>query len=72
MLANHSDLQANSTGAAPAVQAVSPCYLAAPALPDVLNEQMEFLLAHVGHNTAGCADCVRLEQVRRILMRPFD
>ncbi|MGO9260007.1 MAG: hypothetical protein ACLQU1_27395 [Bryobacteraceae bacterium] len=72
MTGNHTDLPAKSTGAAAAVQAVSPCYLAAPALPDVLCEQMEFLLAHAGHNSAGCADCLRLAQIVRILMRPFE
>jgi hypothetical protein len=51
---------------------VSPCYLAASALPDVLCEQMDFLLAHAGHNLDGCADCLRLAQVVRILMRPFE
>ncbi|HTX36709.1 MAG TPA: hypothetical protein VME43_16890 [Bryobacteraceae bacterium] len=72
MIANHSDLPAKSTGAAATASAVSPCYLAAPALPDVLNEQMAFLLEHAGHNAAGCADCLRLAQVVRLLMRPFE
>ncbi len=72
MIANHSDLLTQSTGAAAAVQAVSPCYLAAPALPEVLKEQMSYLLAHAGHNTKGCPDCLRLAQVVRLLMRPFE
>lgn len=71
MTANRSDLPA-TTGAAAAVRAASPCYLATPPLPDVLHEQMDFLLAHEGHNTAGCSDCLRLAQLVRILMRPFD
>jgi hypothetical protein len=72
MTGNHIDVPAKSTGAAPAVRGVSPCYLAVPALPDVVGEQMEFLLSHAGHNSAGCADCLRLAQVMRILMRPFE
>lgn len=48
------------------------CYLQKPELADVLNEQMTYLLAHVGHNTAGCGDCARLAQVVVLLMRPFD
>jgi hypothetical protein len=73
MIANRSDLPAKSSkAAAAAVQALSPCYLAAPALPEVLEEQMAFLLAHEGHNTAGCSECLRLAQLVRILMRPFD
>ena len=71
MTGNHSDVTAKTTGEA-VVRGVSPCYLATPALPDVLGEQMDFLLAHAGHNSAGCADCLRLTQVVRILMRPFE
>ena len=71
MIANHSDVRAKS-GAAASVRPVSTCYLESPALPDVLNEQMSYLLAHAGHNTAGCADCLRLAQVVRLLMRPFE
>jgi hypothetical protein len=72
MISNHTDSTAKSTGAAAAVRAVSPCYLAAPPLPDVLTEQLEFLLGHAGHNAAGCAECLRLAQVVRLLMRPFE
>jgi hypothetical protein len=71
MMPTHSDLSTGSTGAA-AVRAMAPCYLAAPALPDVLQEQMAYLLDHAGHNSAGCADCQRLAQVVRLLMRPFE
>ncbi len=71
MMAKHSDFS-DYTGAAGAGRAVSPCYLAAPALPEVLNEQMSYLLTHAGHNTAGCSDCVRLAQVVRLLMQPFE
>ena len=71
MTANHHDIPARS-GAAAAVRPASPCYLAAPALPEVLHEQIAFLLAHDGHNTAGCSECLRLAQLVRILMRPFD
>jgi len=71
MTADHSDLRRQST-AETTVRHVSNCYQAAPALPDVLNEQMSYLLAHAGHNTAGCTDCLRLAQVVRLLMRPFE
>jgi len=72
MIADYGDWFTKSNGAAEAVQAASPCYLAVPALPDVLNEQMEYLIGHAGHNAAGCADCQRLTEVVRLLMRPFE
>jgi hypothetical protein len=72
MIADSGDLRLQPNRGATAVRAVSPCYLAAPALPDVLNEQMSYLLAHAGHNMPGCADCLRLAQVVRLLMRPFE
>jgi|HubBroStandDraft_1064217.scaffolds.fasta_scaffold678261_2 hypothetical protein len=71
MMAKHSDSPAQPTGVA-AVRGLSSCYLAAPALHDVLNEQMAYLLAHAGHNTAGCADCLRLAKIVGLLMRPFE
>jgi len=72
MISDHSDSRVQSTGAAAAIRPVSPCYQAAADLPDVLSEQLEFLLGHAGHNAAGCADCLRLAQVVRLLMRPFE
>ena len=72
MIVDYGSLVTQSDGAAEAVLAAAPCYLAAPALPDVLSEQMSYLIGHAGHNAAGCADCQRLAQVVRILMRPFE
>jgi len=62
----------NSSGSPVIVQATPRCYLAAPALADILNEQMSYLLAHAGHDKADCVDCLRLAQVVRLLMRPFE
>ena len=67
-----SNSPSNSSGVAAVVRATSPCYLAMPALSDVLDEQFSYLLAHAGHNTEGCRDCLRLAQVLRLLMRPFE
>src|SRR5438309_3029549 len=49
------------------------CYLAPPAPhAEVMWEQMEYLLDHVGSTCfPGCADCARLEQVKRCLLQPF-
>ena len=72
MMPIHNDLTAGSNGSAAAVQAASTCYLEAPALSDVLTEQMSYLLDHAGHNTPECPDCVRLAEVVRLLMKPFE
>jgi len=72
MMPIYHDPSAGSAGSAAAVQAASSCYLEAPALSDVLNEQMSYLLAHAGHNQAGCSDCIRLAEVVRLLMKPFE
>ncbi len=72
MMPNYTNSSAQSNGTAATVRAASPCYLAAPELTDVLYEQMDYLLAHAGHNTAGCADCARLAKVVRVLMQPFE
>ena len=71
MTAIHSDLPAGPIGPA-AVRGASRCYVASAALPDVLNEQMSYLLDHAGHNVAGCSDCQRLAQVVHLLMQPFE
>ena len=55
-----------------AVRAASSCYLASPELPDVLYEQMAYLLDHSGHNTPDCAECRRRAELVRLLMRPFE
>jgi hypothetical protein len=49
------------------------CFLEpAPAIA-VMWEQMEFLVAHAGPACSpDCPECLRLEQVRLCLMRPFD
>jgi hypothetical protein len=79
MTANHGDFSARSTGVpgrsgAAAARARS-CYVAPPDLPEVLQEQMSYLLAHdvqnAGHNAAGCGECMRLAQLVRLLMEPF-
>jgi hypothetical protein len=41
-------------------------------LVDVLFDQLEFLLAHGGLRCPeGCPECVRLEQVKGLLLLPF-
>jgi hypothetical protein len=72
MTGNPADLPANSTSAASAVRAVASCYLAEPAITDVLREQIEFLLAHSRHDTRGCTDCMRLNKLVAVLMSPFE
>ncbi len=43
----------------------------APAVA-VMWEQMEFLVAHAGPNCPpDCPECMRLEQVKQCLLRPF-
>jgi hypothetical protein len=41
------------------------------ALSDVLLEQIEYLLTHGRACEPDCSDCMRLEQVKRYLLRPF-
>ena len=42
------------------------------ALLDVMMEQVEYLAGHaVEGYPSGCADCARLEQVKRWLLAPF-
>jgi len=42
------------------------------ALLDVMMEQIEYLAGHaVEPCPSGCADCTRLEQVKRCLLAPF-
>jgi hypothetical protein len=62
---------ASNSAPAATVRAAASCYLVTPALSDVLNEQMEYLLGHAEHHAAGCADCARLAQVVQLLMQPF-
>lgn len=72
MTGNRSNGRAGIAGPAEAFRAQSTCYLKAAPLPDVWREQLDSLAAHAGHNSPGCAECLRLAQVVRILMRPFE
>lgn len=72
MIGNYSDLQVAETALVEAPRPTTSCYLEPAALPDVLYEQMDYLLAHAGHDEPGCSDCLRLRQVVSALMRPFD
>ena len=43
-----------------------------PSLAEVLHEQMDYLLTHIDHHgLPDCVDCLRLEQVKQSLLRPF-
>ena len=43
-----------------------------PALLDVMMEQIEYLAGHAAEACpSGCAECVRLEQVKHWLLAPF-
>jgi hypothetical protein len=48
------------------------CYLPIPDPRDVLREQLAYLIEHLGHNVPTCVGCVRLAQVKRLLMQPFE
>jgi hypothetical protein len=48
------------------------CYVASAPLPDVMFDQLEYLLAHRGRDcTPDCLDCGRLRQVKNWLLLPF-
>ena len=50
----------------------NPQHLSVAETTDVLFDQLEYLIAHVGGNCPPeCADCARLEQVRILLLLPF-
>ncbi len=78
MTAKHGDFSGRSTttGTGAAAARARSCYIAPPALPEVLQEQMSYLLAHdahkAGRNAAGCGECLRLAQLVRLLMQPFE
>jgi hypothetical protein len=80
MTGNHGDFSARSTGepgrSGAADAPARSCYIAPPDLPEVLREQMSYLLAHdahhAGHNAASCGECLRLAQLVRLLMQPFE
>ena len=45
---------------------------AAP-MVDVLFDQLEYLVSHARQGClSGCPDCARLEQVKKLLLIPFD
>ncbi len=46
-------------------------YFAPAAEIDVLFEQLDYLLSHADSCRPDCADCRRLEQVKRSLLQPF-
>ena len=47
-------------------------YLPQPELSDVLFEQFEFLMLHLAHGAANCADCARAQRLVKVLMSPFE
>jgi hypothetical protein len=56
----------------------SACYLATSQMTDVLFDQLEYLLAHVGERAQNaqpcapnCMDCARLQQAKNWLLMPF-
>jgi len=48
------------------------CYVARAPLLEVMEDQVHYLISHGGKNCLpGCADCARLEEAKRCLLRPF-
>lgn len=48
------------------------CYLPAASLLAVMQDQIGYLLSHMGSRCRpGCPDCVRFEEARRCLLKPF-
>lgn len=43
-----------------------------PTTADVLREQFESLIEHAEHEHSPCRSCIRLEEVARALMKPFE
>jgi len=44
-----------------------------PQLADVLFDQLDYLISHGGQVCRpGCPDCARLEQIKKLLLVPFD
>ena len=47
-------------------------YIDSSPLPEVLREQLDYLIEHAAQSCApGCEDCVRLQQVQGWLLIPF-
>ena len=73
------DVDTNGTGTAfpGAAGAVSPhrkarCYVTLAPLLEVMEDQIHYLIGHAGRQCLpGCPDCVRLEEAKRCLLRPF-
>jgi len=48
------------------------CYVARVPLLEVMEDQIYYLISHGGKNCLpACADCARLEEAKRCLLRPF-
>jgi hypothetical protein len=53
--------------------AALPTHIAPAPLADVMFDQLDWLLGHVSPACGPeCEDCARLEQVKKILLKPFD
>ena len=51
---------------------ISTCYVKAPPVLAVMQDQISYLVSHAGSACApGCADCARLEEAMRCLLGPF-
>lgn len=46
-------------------------YLREGKIVDIVGEQFNFLLDHVGNCVGDCLECKRLAEVKAILLRPF-
>ena len=50
-----------------------PSFIAPAPLIDVLFDQLEYLVSHTGVEcSAGCLDCTRFEQIKKLLLVPFE
>ena len=48
------------------------CYVALAPLLEVMEDQIHYLIGHAARQCLpGCADCARLEEAKRCLLRPF-
>ena len=48
-------------------------FIAPAPLIDVLFDQLEYLVSHTGVEcSAGCLDCKRFEQIKKLLLVPFE
>ena len=73
------DIHADQIGNASAAGAkaaprrrVTACYVPRAPLLEVMEDQIHYLISHSGRRCPpGCADCARLEEAKRCLLRPF-